>query len=125
MLDSDDRNKRRDAAHELADYGPGAEKALNGLIAAIEDRDIQIWHDATQALARLGPKAAPALDALMEDIKTSIDEVINQPGAKVHRYKLDDAEAKDFAEAVGDAVKVAVTGVIAKKAADWVGKIRS
>ena len=65
MLGSDDRDKRRDAAHELADYGPEAVKALDGLVEALQDRDTQIWHDATQAIARLGPQAAPALDALI------------------------------------------------------------
>ena len=64
-LDSSDRQERRDAVHELAEYGPEAEAAIDALIEALKDRDIQIWHDATQALAHLGPKAAPALDALL------------------------------------------------------------
>ncbi|MEM1054015.1 MAG: hypothetical protein AAGI52_00695 [Bacteroidota bacterium] len=82
--------------------------------------------EAATASAAALTAAAVALKDAADRAKHKAEDWAEDAPDKAREIAEDGTEkAKDFAEAVGDAVKVAVTGVIAKKAADWVGKIRN
>ena len=68
QLKSKDRQKRRDAARELA-YGKADPRpALPALIQALQDRDPQVSANAMRAIARIGPDAKEAVPGLAKHL---------------------------------------------------------
>lgn len=69
-LESEDVHQRRDAAYALAAMQfdssvHNAAELVPALLAALDDKDEQVWTQTMRTLAKLGPEAAPAIEKLL------------------------------------------------------------
>ena len=79
-----------------------------------------------RALRKSGAVRADAAGDAIQDKLDAAAEALREAGATVAEKSEEGYErTRDFAEHIADAVKVAVTGVAAKKLDDWMDKIKS
>lgn len=85
--------------------------------------------DARHTAAIAGDSIQERLAQAAEAIRDAVDSVGDhaQDGAERAREIAEDGaeKARDLADVVSDAVKVAVSGAVAKKADSWLGRLRS
>lgn len=80
---------------------------------------------AAASAAALSAAAIALKEAAERGAEKASDWAEDVPEKAEHYAEIGGEKAKELADAIGDVVKVAVTGVVAKKAADWVGKIKN
>jgi HEAT repeat protein len=66
-LDDVDRNVQFDCVFALAELGPQAKAAIDGLTALLKSKDLTLREGATWALGKIGPKALVKLGELIHD----------------------------------------------------------
>ena len=78
-----------------------------------------------KALKKAGVhRAEDASDAIAERLQEAADAIRDAAGTAVEKSEEGIERTKDLAEHIADAVKVAVTGVAAKKLDDWMDKVK-
>ena len=78
-----------------------------------------------RALKKAGVhRAEDASDVIAERLQEAADAIRGAAGTAVEKSEEGLERTKDLAEHIADAVKVAVTGVAAKKLDDWMDKVK-
>ncbi|MEM0961340.1 MAG: hypothetical protein AAGK21_02210 [Bacteroidota bacterium] len=94
----------------------------------VEERARQLQKEAkrhgTKARGEIASFASDAGDTLQEKLHHAADALKDAADTAGDAAEDGYEKTKDLAETIADAAKVAVTGVLASKIDDWVGKVR-
>lgn len=85
QLSSDEVDTRRDAAYELVRRRDTSTQVIEAFANAVDDRDDQVQFQALLGLARAGKSSAPAIDALLAQLRDRSPQI---------RYRASDALGK-------------------------------